>query len=162
MPFGESHHDLHIPGAYLNYYNVVDVSDYQPPPEPLQPSLSSITETESSGTSKVRLLFSICSIVIWFNSFPSGIQYVAGWHTSRIIFWNSYAWMEGESSKHNTPAADAWRMNHTIDVKIVWEAPFFVSHVLSKTILPIHSITSRCVVFIIITRLITERADHWL
>ena len=55
MSISESDHDLYIPGAYLNYYDVVDVSDFQPPPEPLQLSLSS--NTESSKTSKVRLLF---------------------------------------------------------------------------------------------------------
>jgi hypothetical protein len=58
--------------------------------------------------------------------------------------------MEGESVKHYRPAADAWRVNHTIDVKIVWESLFFVGHVLSKAITPIHSITSRYVFFYII------------
>ena len=53
MSFSESDHDLHISGAYEHYYDVVDVSDFQPPPEPLQPSRSS--NTESSKTSKVRL-----------------------------------------------------------------------------------------------------------
>ncbi len=53
--FRESGSDLHIPGAYDNYYDVIDVSDYQPPPDPLQPPLSS--NTESTKTSKVRLLF---------------------------------------------------------------------------------------------------------
>ena len=53
MSFRESGHDLHIPGAYDNYYDVIDVSDFQPPPEPLQPSRSS--NTESSKTSIVRL-----------------------------------------------------------------------------------------------------------
>ena len=38
MSFRESGRDLHIPGAYDNYYDVIDVSDFQPPPEPLQPS----------------------------------------------------------------------------------------------------------------------------
>ena len=57
MSYSESDHDLHIPGAYLNYYDVVDVSDFQPPPEPLQPPLSS--NTESSKTSKVRSSFSL-------------------------------------------------------------------------------------------------------
>ena len=55
MSFGESDYDLRIPGAYNNYYDVIDVSDFQPPPEPLQPSRSS--NTESSKTSKVRLKF---------------------------------------------------------------------------------------------------------
>lgn len=50
--FSESDHDIHIPGAYQNYYDVIDVSDFQPP-ESLQPS-----NTESSKPSKVRLLFS--------------------------------------------------------------------------------------------------------
>ena len=52
----ESSRDIQIPGAYHNYYDVIDVSDFQPPPEPLQPSRSSITE--SSKNLKVRLLFS--------------------------------------------------------------------------------------------------------
>jgi hypothetical protein len=52
MSFNEPDHNLHIPGAY---YDVVDVSDFQPPPEPLQPSRSS--DTESSKNSKERLLF---------------------------------------------------------------------------------------------------------
>ena len=53
MSFSKSDHDLHIPGAYEHCYDVVDVSDFQPPPEPLQPSRSS--NTESSKTLKVRL-----------------------------------------------------------------------------------------------------------
>jgi hypothetical protein len=59
--FRESGSDLHIPGAYDNYYDVIDVSDYQPPPDPLQPPLSS--NTESTKTSKVRLLFFFSLIV---------------------------------------------------------------------------------------------------
>jgi hypothetical protein len=137
MSFSESNYDLDIPGAY---YDVVDVSDFQPPPEPLKPSRSS--NTERSKTSKVRLFFNFSLIV---NSFPSAIRYVAGWNTSRNFFWNSSVWMVGESIKHNRPAMDARWMNHTMDVEIVWEAPFFVSHVSSKAILPIHSITSRYV-----------------
>ena len=58
--------------------------------------------------------------------------------------------MEGASIKHHRPAADAWWMNHTNDVEIVWEAPFFVNPVSSKVILPIHSITLRYVFFFII------------
>jgi hypothetical protein len=50
--FGESNDDLHIPGAYHNY-DVVDVSDFQPPPEPLQSFESNNTES-----SKVRLFVS--------------------------------------------------------------------------------------------------------
>ena len=69
---------------------------------------------------------------------------------SRIFFWNSSTWMEGESIKHYRLAADAQWMNHTIDVEIVWEAPFFVNPVSSKVILPIHSITLRYVFFFII------------
>jgi hypothetical protein len=145
MSFRESGRDLHIPGAYDNYYDVIDVSDFQPPPEPLQPSRSS--NTESSKTSKVKN-FSL--IVILFNSFPSAIRYVAGWDTSSFFFWNSSALTEGESIKHYRPAADARWMNHTIDVEIVWEAPFFVNPVSSKAILPIHSITSRYVFLYII------------
>lgn len=49
---GESDHGLHIPGAYRNYDDVVDVSDFLPPPEPLQPSRSA--NTESSKSSKER------------------------------------------------------------------------------------------------------------
>ena len=139
--FRESGCDLHIPGAYDNYYDVIDVSDYQPPPEPRQPPRSSNTET--TKTSKVRLLFFFSLIVTWSNSFRSTIWYVAGWDTSRIIFGNSSAWMEGESIKQNKPAVDARWVNHSIDVKIVWEAPFFVGHVSSKAILPIHSISLR-------------------
>ena len=59
--FRESGSDLHISGAYDNYYNVIDVSDYQPPPEPLQPPRSS--NTESTKTSKVRLLLFFSLIV---------------------------------------------------------------------------------------------------
>ena len=51
MSFNEPDHHLHIPGAY---YNVVNVSDFQPPPEPLQPSRSS--NTESSKNSKESLI----------------------------------------------------------------------------------------------------------
>ena len=61
MSFGKSDHDLHIPGVYHNYYDVVDVSDFQPPPEPLQPSGSA--KTESSKSSKVRSFVSISPIV---------------------------------------------------------------------------------------------------
>ena len=139
MSFSESNYDLDILGAYYDS-DVVDVSDFQPPPEPLKTSQSS--NTEVSKTLKVRLFFYFSLIV---NSFPSAIQYIAGWDTSRNFFWNSSAWMVGESIKHNRPGMDARWMNHTIDVEIVWEAPFFVSHVLSKAILPIHSITSRYV-----------------
>ena len=59
--FRESGCDLHIPGAYDNYYDVIDVSDYQPPPEFRQPPRSSNTET--TKTSKVRLLFFFSLIV---------------------------------------------------------------------------------------------------
>ena len=58
MSFNKPDHHLHIPGAY---YDVVDVSDFQPPPEPLQPSQSS--NTESSKSSKERLLFSFSLII---------------------------------------------------------------------------------------------------
>jgi hypothetical protein len=51
MLFSESDHDLHIPGAHHNYYDVVDVSDFQPPELP-QPSQSA--NTESSKSSKER------------------------------------------------------------------------------------------------------------
>jgi hypothetical protein len=51
MSFSESDHDLHIPGAHHNYYDVVDVSDFQPPELP-QPSQSA--NTESSKSSKER------------------------------------------------------------------------------------------------------------
>ena len=142
--FRESGHDLHIPGAYNNYYNVIDVSDFQPP-EPLQPSRSS--NTKCSKTSKVSFF---PPLLFDFYSFPSAIQYIAGWDMSRIFFWNSSAWMEGERIKHYRPAADARWMNRTIDVEIVWEAPFFVNPVSSKVILPIHSITLRYVFFFII------------
>ena len=52
--FGES---LHIPGVHHDYNDVVDVSDFQPPPEPLQPSASA--NTESSKSSKVRSFVSL-------------------------------------------------------------------------------------------------------
>ena len=52
--FSESDQDLHIPGVHHNYY---DVSDFQPPPEPLQPSTSA--NTESSKSSKVRSFVSL-------------------------------------------------------------------------------------------------------
>jgi hypothetical protein len=140
MSSSVSDHDLHIPGAYHNY-DVVDVSDFQPPLEPLEPSRSS--NTESTKNSKERYLFflrvSDCHLIY---SFLSAIRYVAGWDTSRTIFWNSSAWMEGVSIKHNRPA-DARCMNHTIDVEIVWGGLFSVSHVSSKAMLSIHSIKSR-------------------
>ena len=50
----ESSRDIQIPGAYHNYYDVIDVSGFQPPPEPLQPSRSS--NTESSKTPKVTII----------------------------------------------------------------------------------------------------------
>jgi hypothetical protein len=59
LSFNNPDHHLHIPGTY---YDVVDVSDFQPPPEPLQPSQSS--NTESSKNSKARSLFSFSPIVI--------------------------------------------------------------------------------------------------
>ena len=55
--FSESDQDLHIPGVHHNYYDVVDVSDFQPPPEPLQPSTSA--NTESSKSLKVRSFVSL-------------------------------------------------------------------------------------------------------
>ena len=57
MSFPESDCDLDNPGAYLNY-NDIDVSDFQPPPELLQPSGSAGTES-----SKARS-FSFSAIVI--------------------------------------------------------------------------------------------------
>jgi hypothetical protein len=63
MSFNESDHDLH---AHHNYYNVVDVSDFQPP-DLLQSSRSTNTEstnTESSKSSKERLFVSFPLIVI--------------------------------------------------------------------------------------------------
>jgi hypothetical protein len=54
MSFSESDHDLHIPGAHHDYYDVVDVSDFQPP-ELLQPSQSA--NSESSKSSKERFFF---------------------------------------------------------------------------------------------------------
>ena len=53
MSFNEPDHHLHIPGAY---YDVVDVSDFQPPPEPLQPSQSSNTES-SKNSKEILFLF---------------------------------------------------------------------------------------------------------
>lgn len=61
MSFGKSDRDLHIPGVYHDYYDVVDVSDFQPPPELLQPSGSA--NAESSKRSKVRLFFCFSLIV---------------------------------------------------------------------------------------------------
>jgi|ERR1700679_435179 hypothetical protein len=63
MSFSKSDRDFHIPGVYHNYYDVVDVSDFQPPPdsEPLQPSGSA--NAESSKRSKVRLFFCFSLIV---------------------------------------------------------------------------------------------------
>lgn len=58
--FSKSDHNLHIPGAYHNYD--VDVSDFQPPPEPLQSSGSA--NTESSRNSKERLFVSFSLISI--------------------------------------------------------------------------------------------------
>ena len=55
--FSKSNQDLHIPGVHHNYYDVVNVSDFQPPPEPLQPSASA--NTESSKSSKVRSFVSL-------------------------------------------------------------------------------------------------------
>ena len=58
MSFNKPDHHLHIPGAY---YDVVDVSEFQPPPEPLQPSQSS--NTESFKNPKEILLFSFSLII---------------------------------------------------------------------------------------------------
>ena len=52
-------------------------------------------------------------------------------------------------------------MNHSIDVEIVWEAPFIVGHVSSKAILPIHSITSRCVFSILTWNQLIIDLKHW-
>jgi hypothetical protein len=54
MLFSESDHDLHIPGAHHDYYDVVDVSDFQPPELP-QPSRSA--NSESCKSSKERFFF---------------------------------------------------------------------------------------------------------
>ena len=51
MSFSESDHNLHIPGAHHDYYDVVNVSNFQPPELP-QPSQSA--NTESSKSSKER------------------------------------------------------------------------------------------------------------
>ena len=72
---------LHIPGAY---YNVVDVSDFQPPPEPLGPSRSS--NTESSKGSKVSLMFSLSLIIIdLILSLAQSDSYMDGAH-QRLSF----------------------------------------------------------------------------
>jgi hypothetical protein len=118
------------------------------------PNLSSLPDLQTPRALKTQrkdiYFFLEYLIVILFNSFLSAIRYVAGWDTSRTIFWNSSAWMEGVSIKHNRPAADARCMNHTIDVEIVWEGLFSVSHVSSKAMLSIHSIKSRYVFFWIV------------
>ena len=54
MSFSESDHDLHIPGAHHDYYDVIDVSDFQPPPEPEPHKSFEFNKTESSKSSKVR------------------------------------------------------------------------------------------------------------
>ena len=51
MSFSEPDHNLHIPGAHHDYYDVVNVSNFQPPELP-QPSQSA--NTESSKSSKER------------------------------------------------------------------------------------------------------------
>jgi hypothetical protein len=61
MSFSESDHLHPIPGAYHDYYDVVNVSDFQPPPGPVQHSQSS--NTERSKSSKARLFFSFSLIV---------------------------------------------------------------------------------------------------
>jgi len=53
--FSKSDQDLHIPGAYHKYYDVVDVSDFQPLPESLQPSQSS--NAKRTKNLKERLFF---------------------------------------------------------------------------------------------------------
>jgi len=59
--FSESNDNLHIPGPYRNsdYYDVVDVSDFQPPPEPEPHQSFESNKTESSKSSKVRLFLSL-------------------------------------------------------------------------------------------------------
>jgi hypothetical protein len=59
--FSESDDNLHILGPYHNsdYYDVVDVSDFQPPPEPEPHQSFESNKTESSKSSKVRLFLSL-------------------------------------------------------------------------------------------------------
>jgi hypothetical protein len=55
MSFSDPDHDLHIPD---DYYDAVDVSDFQPPPEPLQPSGSANAEKAKSSKERFLVFFS--------------------------------------------------------------------------------------------------------
>lgn len=88
MSFNEPDHHLHIPGAY---YDVVDVSDFQPPPEPLQPSRSS--NTESSKNSKESLFYSFSLIIIDFIlSLAQPNSYLDGTHQGISFRTHPFGW----------------------------------------------------------------------
>lgn len=61
MSLSESDHgrNHHILDAYPNHYDVVDVSDFQPPPERLQPSRSENTDSSKSSKERVFIFFSL-------------------------------------------------------------------------------------------------------